>query len=370
MSVPSPIAAILLANCQASPSTPPPEMPVLGADPSPSIQEVQKAPTPTTPAMATEPPPSQPSAEPLVQMEQTAPIPSADNDITVTARRASPGDPLERVNIKSFEAVQAVDKAVIGPVALTFERVVPTPIRLGLRNALSNLQEPAIFLNFLVQLKPGKGAETLGRFAINSTLGIAGLFDIAKRRPFKLPYRPNGFGDSLGYYGVKPGPYLYLPVIGATTLRDLFGTVADQMVFPTVVGRPFNQLKYSAPRFVVRELDQRAGFEEELRTMRESGDFYGARRDFYLRTRQAEIDGLHAMGSVPAKGEMTPKRRRQLEIEALRGKASETPQQTPPECAATPPSASAVPAAAAPIAPPTDGKQPDPRSWDSTRGRP
>ncbi len=297
MSVPAPIVAILLASAPVSASSPPPQMPALLAEPSAGIQE---APLPATPPVATDPPLAVEPAEPQAQTEppSTSPGTGTDqtvSDIVVTARRASPGDPLERVNIKSFEAIQAVDRAVIGPVALTFERVVPTPIRLGLRNALYNLQEPVIFLNFLVQLKPGKGAETLGRFAINSTIGIAGLLDIAKRRPFKLPYRPNGFGDSLGYYGVKPGPYLYLPVIGATTLGDLFGTVADQLVLPTAVGKPFNQLIYSVPRFVVRELDQRAGFEEELRIMRASGNFYEARRDFYLRTRQAEIDGLHAM---------------------------------------------------------------------------
>ncbi len=300
MSVPVPIAAILLASAPANPSTPPPEMPVLVEDSSASIQEVQvlaipvNSPTNTVPAPAVEPADLQTQTEPS-SAPPSAGTDQAVSDIVVTARRASPGDPLERVNIKSFEAIQAVDKAVIGPVALTFERVVPTPIRLGLRNALYNLQEPVIFLNFLVQLKPGKGAETLGRFVINSTLGIAGLFDIAKRRPFKLPYRPNGFGDSLGYYGVKPGPYLYLPIIGATSLRDLFGTFADQSVLPTAVGKPFNQLIYSVPRFLVRELDQRAGFEEDLRLMRASGDFYAARRDFYLRTRQAEIDGLRAM---------------------------------------------------------------------------
>ena len=297
MSATTSIAALLLASAPANPSCTPPDVPVLLGNTFPSIQDAQASSTPSTPPLATEPVPAVAVGDAPIQTEPDSPETSSgqdQSDIVVMGRHNAPGDPLERINIKSFEVVQAVDKAVIGPVALTFERVVPKPIRFGLRNALYNLQEPVVFINFLLQLKPGKALKTLERFAINSTIGGAGLFDIAKRRPFNLPRRPNGFGDTLGFYGVKPGPYLYLPVIGATTLRDLFGTGVDQLVLPTVVGKPFNQLVYSVPRYLVRELDQRAGFEEELRTMRASSDFYTARRDFYLQTRQAEIDDLRA----------------------------------------------------------------------------
>ena len=298
MSVSALIAAILLAGAPTNPSSLPAAVPVILEDSSAGTQDIQASSTSSTPPLATDLAPAVAPVEARVQTEidsQEATSSKDQGDIVVSARRATPGDPLERINIKTFEAIQAVDKAVIGPVSLTFERVVPSPIRFGLRNALYNLQGPVIAINFFLQIKPGKGMETLGRFAINSTIGGAGLFDIAKRRPFNLPCRPNGFADTLGYYGVKPGPYLYLPVIGATTLRDLFGTGVDQLVLPTVVGKPFNQLLYSVPRYLVRELDQRAGFEEELRKMRASSDFYTARREFYLRTRQAEIDGLRAM---------------------------------------------------------------------------
>src|SRR3546814_1283739 len=76
------------------------------------------------------------------------------------------------------------------------------------------------FLNFLLQFKIGKAAETLGRFAVNTTFGVGGLFDVAKTMPFNLPYRRNGFANTLGFYGVEPGPYFYLPLIGSTTLRS------------------------------------------------------------------------------------------------------------------------------------------------------
>ena len=73
--------------------------------------------------------------------------------------------------------------------AFAYEDVIPRPIRKGLRNFLHNLGEPIVFLNFMLQLKPGKAAETLGRFVINTTIGAAGLVDVAKRKPFNLPHR-------------------------------------------------------------------------------------------------------------------------------------------------------------------------------------
>jgi len=217
----------------------------------------------------------------------------AQSDIVVQGRRRTPGDPMEKLNVKAFAATEAVDRAVLGPASLAYDRNVPKPIQNGVSNFLSNLREPVVFLNFLIQLKPGKAAETFGRFAINSTLGGAGLFDVAKRRPFKLPYRANGFADSMGYYGVKPGPYLFLPLMGPTTPRDLVGFVLDRLVLPLSIGKPFTRLTYTVPTSVVNALDRRATFDEQMQKARASDDPYAARRDFYLRTRQAEIDGLH-----------------------------------------------------------------------------
>jgi phospholipid-binding lipoprotein MlaA len=223
--------------------------------------------------------------------------PADDNQdtIVVNARRpASPGDPLQRINAKAFKASEAVDDAVVGPMAMTYKHTVPTPIRSGLRNAFNNLREPAVFVNFLLQLKPGKAAETIARFGINSSIGVAGLIDVAKGRPFKLPRRPNGFGDTLGYYGVKPGPYLFLPVVGPTTLRDLIGGGLDRLVLPMAIGTPFTQVAYTAPSGTVSALDHRVEFDEQLRKFRESSnDPYAARREFYLQQRQVEIEGLH-----------------------------------------------------------------------------
>lgn len=244
------------------------------------------------------PPPTPVQAVPPAQAGTSDPAADAgQGDIVVTAREHNPsGDPLEAVNAKSFEVTQAVDKALVGPVALAYEKGMPEPVRNGLRNFLGNLHEPVVFLSFLVQLKPGKAAETVGRFAINSTIGAAGLFDVAKRRPFNLPRRANGVADTLGYYGVKPGPFLFLPLIGPTTVRDLFGNGLDRLLLPLSIGGPFKKISYTVPIGVLSALDRRANFDEQLHKIRDdSADPYVAARKFYLERRQAEIDELRGL---------------------------------------------------------------------------
>ncbi len=225
----------------------------------------------------------------------TAPAASGGDcgEIVVTARPRS--DPLRGANAVSFAVTQVVDDAVIGPAAHTYEHVVPRPVRGGLRNFFYNLHEPTVFLNYLVQLKPGKAAETLARLAVNSTIGLAGIMDVARRRPFNLPRRPNSFGDSLGYYGVKPGPYLFLPLIGPTTLRDLFGSGIDRLAVPSLVGGQVGGTAYVATRGSLKLLDRRLGLDDDLQTIRAGPkDAYAARRALYLRKRQDEIDRLRS----------------------------------------------------------------------------
>lgn len=299
MSISAFTTAILLAGAPANAATAPQEAPAATVE----------APLASPPATATEPQLPALSAESAAPVQAPAPEPAiagpdqADQGaIVVTARpRADPGDPAEAVNTVSFSAVQTVDKAFVGPVSLTYKRTVPEPIRGGLRHFLDNLQEPVVFLNYLLQLKPGKAAETLGRFTINSTIGVGGLIDVAKKKPFNLPRHPNGFAFTLGYYGVKPGPFLFLPIIGPTTVRDLFGRWVDLLVLPTSIGKPFNRPVYGATTLIFRSIDERAEADDRIRKLRDgSGDPYRALRDDYLRNRQAEIDTLRGKRSAPA----------------------------------------------------------------------
>ena len=215
-------------------------------------------------------------------------------DIVVTGRKETAGDPLRAVNAESFAVTQKVDDAVIGPVARTYKKTVPSPIRRGIHNFLYNLREPIVFLNFLLQFKPGKAAETVGRFAINTTIGVAGVLDMAKRKPFHLPRRSNGFANTLGYYGVKNGPFLFLPIVGPTTIRDLLGGAVDRLILPVGVGHPFNSTSYTVPAGILGALDHRSEFDQTLKDLHDnSPDPYAATRSFYLNRRQAEIDHLH-----------------------------------------------------------------------------
>lgn len=228
------------------------------------------------------------------------------DDIVVTgAERAPPGDPFENLNAKSFEAVQSVDKAVIEPVAKVYNKGLPKPVRKGFRNFFANLQEPVVFAAYMLQLKPGKAMETAGRFTINTTLGVAGLFDVAKRKPFFLPYRPNGLANVLGYYGVGPGPYMYLPIVGPTTLRDIIGDTVDKMAVPFLIGKPLTEPAYVIPATILNQLGERAAFDDTVQQIRKEDDPYAAYRELYLKQRKAEIEALHGRTSddvVPVYG--------------------------------------------------------------------
>ncbi|MGQ7830473.1 MlaA family lipoprotein [Altererythrobacter sp. Z27] len=236
------------------------------------------------------PPEEQPvTAEPQAE----AGDPTQGNVIVVSAEARNPlKDPLENVNAATFEITQKVDQAVVAPIAEVYEEDLPGPVRKGLRNFFRNLMEPVNALNFLLQLKPGKAVETVGRFAINTTVGVGGLFDVAKKEPFKLPYRRNGFGNTLGYYGVGPGPFLVVPLVGATTLRDLIGTGIDQSILPFAVGKPFNTPYYAIPAFTVNSLEYRIKFDDQITQINTSDDPYYAMRETYLCQREADIAAL------------------------------------------------------------------------------
>lgn len=226
--------------------------------------------------------------------------PAAGDEIVVTAREKSPADPLADINAKSYAAIQAVDQAVVGPISMGYKSAMPKPLRLGLRNFLRNLEEPVIAFNYLLQLKPGRMVKSVGRLAINSTIGIGGLMDVAKRKPFNLPYTPNGFANTFACYGIGPGPYFFLPLVGPTTLRDLIGVGMDRAALPAVVGKPLDQPYYAIPANVIDSLNDRIDIDEQLKEIRaNSSDPYTATRELYLKQRRAEIAAI-----CPKKGEV------------------------------------------------------------------
>jgi phospholipid-binding lipoprotein MlaA len=133
-------------------------------------------------------------------------------------------DPWERVNRFTYRFNARFDEAIFLPVADQYRRI-PRPIRSGVHNFFANLDEVKTVVNYLLQLHPGAGAHSLGRFVINSTIGIGGLFDVAAK--FHLNREATGLGTTLARWGMHPGPYLVIPILGPSTLRDGVGLLGD-----------------------------------------------------------------------------------------------------------------------------------------------
>lgn len=280
---------------------------LLLASSDPALAEVQ-VPSAPPEASAAENAPTAPTAPALPAPGQTGTVvesdrspPTDDTAIVVTARQKVPEDPAQQLNLATYEVVDGADRAVIGPVAMGYKKGLPEPVRDGLHNFLLNLTEPVNFVNFLLQGKPGKAFETVGRFAINSTAGGAGLFDLAKKKPFNLPYRRNGFANSLGFYGIGPGPYFFLPLIGPTTLRDFAGWILDKAFLPTLAGPPFSKPAYAIGSGTIKSLDDRVEFDSKIEEFRDTGDAYTAERQYYLKLRKDEIEALHGRGPLADK---------------------------------------------------------------------
>lgn len=250
-------------------------------------------------APATVPPPLPEPAGPIVpiawslaaaqQDAQPAETTPPMTEIVVEGQVGPPkSDPAEAINEASFEVAQAVDRVLVEPLATGYSRGLPEPLRDGFGNVVRNLSEPTNALNFLLQGKFGKAFETLGRLALNSTVGVGGLFDVAGKRA-KLPYRRNGFANTMGFYGIGPGPYLYLPITGPTSVRDQIGVTLDQAILPFAIGKPFNRPEYAISFFVINGLESRLRDEPQLDAIEKSDDPYVARRETYLAQRRRDI---------------------------------------------------------------------------------
>jgi phospholipid-binding lipoprotein MlaA len=231
------------------------------------------------------------------------PIPGEDDFLTEELKKQD--DPLEGFNRLTFKLFWAGDKILIRPVAMAWRAVVPKPLRDGAGNALSNLQEPVVFGNDLLQLRPKRALRTLARFLINTTLGLGGLFDVAKKKPFNIKYHANGIGSTLGYYGVKPGPYLFLiyfPTTGPTTLRDLLD-FPQGWLLPKGIGHPFNTTAFDLSSQAVEGLNERERQDAEIKAMfSDAVDRYATFRTNFLQNREGEIAELKAKDGEEPKG--------------------------------------------------------------------
>lgn len=196
---------------------------------------------------------------------------------------ADPRDPLEGWNRKIFAFNDVADRYVLKPVAKGYQYVTPNTVEQSIGNFFNNIGEVQSMGNDLLQGKPSNAMVDIARFVINSTVGVLGLFDVAGH--IGLPREPEDFGQTLAVWGVGSGPYLVLPLLGPSTLRDGTGLAVDS--FASVEGA----IDPERARYYMKALDiidTRASLlnSEELI----SGDRYGFLRDAYLQRRQFLIN--------------------------------------------------------------------------------
>ncbi len=218
--------------------------------------------------------------------------------VAAQADMAAPEDPLESLNRHAYASSRAFDRRVLRPVAMGYARIVPRVIRRAIRNVRSNLGEPAVFINDVLQLRIRRAAHTAGRFATNSTLGLGGLFDPATKAG--LPHDGNDFGLTMARYGFTPGPYLYLPLLGPTTLRDALGKGVDRVINPLGQVSFDHRSEVFAGLGVGSGLDRRAGADKDIERVDEMGtDPYVTTRSVYLQARQAKVSGKVSIDTLP-----------------------------------------------------------------------
>jgi phospholipid-binding lipoprotein MlaA len=205
-----------------------------------------------------------------------------------------PGDSIEDASEFQNRAMHrfnlSLDRALVGPASDAYGTVVPTPVRRGVNNFASNLNQPGYVLNDLLQLRVGDAAQNTLRFAINSTIGLGGLLDPATA--IGLPAAETDFGETMHVYGLGEGDYHVLPVFGPSTTRDSVGLIVDFALNPLrhVVEPP--ETGYLAGARVLARFGDRHDFAGSIEdVLYRSEDSYTPLRSLYLQNRRFELRG-------------------------------------------------------------------------------
>jgi phospholipid-binding lipoprotein MlaA len=261
----------------------------------------------------------------------------------------APGDPLETFNRANFNSTRDIVK-VVRPILALYRALTPGIIGRSIHNVLVNLKEPVVIVNDLLQLRVARAGEACSRLAFNTTLGLLGLIDVSAAAG--NPHHDNGFGNTLGHYGVGPVPYLFLPLVGPSTVRDLFGTAADMATSPIHYINFPSDVTVNIGVAVFGGLDAFSGTEGQLDVLlADAADPYATLRSAYLQNREAQIHGANAPTVLPDLGEP----------EALPPTPAPSPGSAPPPSApptSAPPDAGPAPASGGS----SDGTGPGPQA--------
>lgn len=204
---------------------------------------------------------------------------------TVNEAQRDPRDPYEDFNRAMHSFNEELDKAILKPLAKGYRAITPTPVDNGITNFFSNLDDVVSAINNLLQFKLTRAVSDVGRVLINSTLGILGFMDVASN--MNLPKYGEDFGQTLGAWGVGPGPYIVLPVFGPSTGRDTIGLVVDWYTDPVTYLEPDDHRRWVK---ALRVVDTRADLLGASRILDQAAlDPYEFTRDAFLQKRQYDI---------------------------------------------------------------------------------
>jgi len=196
-------------------------------------------------------------------------------------------DPLEGWNRGVFAFNEEVDKAILEPTAKGYRAVTNEPVRDGVSNFLTNLNQPVVFANTVLQGKPIAAVDTAARFVLNSTVGVAGIFDLATM--IDIPEHREDFGQTLGVWGVPNGPYLMLPVAGPSNLRDATGLGVNAALNPLNYAEFEGDTEFRIATGVVGAIAARESVIEDFDALRDQPEPYIALRRLYTQQRAAAI---------------------------------------------------------------------------------
>jgi phospholipid-binding lipoprotein MlaA len=213
----------------------------------------------------------------------------ASTDTTEQADATVVSDPLEGMNRFFFDINERLDRDAGKPVATAYRQDVPQRVRGSLHNVLDNLGGPVNVANDLLEAQFENAGIAAGRFLVNTTVGVVGIFDVATG--WGMPDRDRDFGETLGTYGVPPGPYLVLPLRGSTDVRDFAGNYVDGFATPLHFVRYDGNNYVGWMRSTLGSLDNRSAniitYEDIERT---SVDYYAAMRTHYMERRARLVE--------------------------------------------------------------------------------
>lgn len=225
---------------------------------------------------------------PAAAFAQDAPAPETAPVAAAPIEPHDDGDPWEGFNRAMFAAHEVADRAVLEPVARGYRAVTPSPVRNSVRAFLRNLQSPVIFANDLLQGEFERAGRTVVRFGLNSTVGFLGLFDPATG--LGIERHDEDFGQTLGVWGVDSGPYIFIPLLGPSTLRDGAGRIVDNAFDPFNYAQFENVETFRAARGAIGAVSARESVLDAVEGIRrDSMDPYASIRTSYLLLRQSAV---------------------------------------------------------------------------------